>query len=143
MPKLIVLNYGAESSASVADAAAAGAKSIRFTEVDRGAGGTTVTGYDAIMFVAPAGMTTHDDLEPLLAELERDGRVTNTVFALIGGGTSFLERLSRTGGIIVTSGPAHDPTESARTLGARTAKVMGWVRHGLGHEAEHHHHHHH
>lgn len=146
MPKLIVLQYGDDSTRSVAEAAAAGAKSIRFTEVDlrsTRSASPTVAEYDGIVIVAPAGMTTHADLETLLTELEQDGRATNTVFALAGGSTGMLERLSRAGGIIVTTTASSEPTDAARRLGARAAKVVAWVRHGLGHEAEHHHHHHH
>jgi hypothetical protein len=168
VPKLIVLFYGDENNApAIAEAAADGAKSIRFTEVDLRAGATTATRhkradstsstdtvtavaeYDGVLLSAPAGRT-HDELTTLLHDLRHHGHATNTVFALAAGAPALLEELSRLGGIIVTTPAVADPVEQARQVGARAAKVAGWVRHGLGHEAEHHHdhghdhkHHHH
>ena len=159
--KLIVLFYGDEGNApEIAEAAADGAKTIRFAEVDVRAGAETTTrhkrvdsvetlaAYDGVVISAPAGRT-HADLATLLDKFERDGGVSNTVFALAAGDGQLLEQLSRMGAVIVTARPDGDPLHAARHLGARVAKVAGWVRHGLGHEAEHQHdpghgnHHHH
>src|SRR5207302_1211275 len=114
VPKLIVVFYGDDDDApAIAESAVAGAKTIRFTEVDLRAGTATATRhqrlgsaetvaeYDGVVIVAPAG-TTHADLAALLENLERDGRAVNTVFALPGGDVRLLERVARTGGVIVT-----------------------------------------
>ena len=155
MPKLIVLFYGAESPASsLAESAAHGAGHIRFTEVDLRAGAphqaasetrhpllespAAVADYAAVILVCPAAGAIPDELDRLLADLERmpDGAFQNTVFGVVGGdNTVLLGRLSRLGGIIVSEprNPA-DPEPRARALGQRVAKVAGWVRHSLAHE---------
>lgn len=155
MPKLIVLFYGAESPASsLAEAAAHGAGHIRFTEVDLRAGGSHEAGtgkgyprlsspaaladYAGILIACPAAGEIPDDLDRLLADLERspDRTFLNTVFGVSGGdSTVLLGRLARLGGIIVTEPRgSNDPEARARALGERVAKVVSWVRHSLGHE---------
>ena len=155
MPKLIVLFYGAESPASsVAEAAAHGAGHVRFTEVDLRAGGSHEAGtgkdyprlssaasladYAGILIACPAAGEIPDDLDRLLAELERSpaGTFLNTVFGVSGGdNTVLLGRVARLGGIIVSEPRGSiDPEARARALGDRVAKVVSWVRHSLGHE---------
>ena len=157
MPKLIVLFYGAESPASsLAEAAAHGAGHVRFTEVDLRAGGAHEAGtekryprlssassladYAGVLIACPVAGEIPDDLDRLLAELERlpDRTFLNTVFGVSGGeNTVLLGRVARLGGIIVAEPRgAADPEARARALGERVAKVVSWVRHSLGHEGE-------
>ncbi len=154
MPKLIVLFVGDDNlSPAVAEAAASGARSVRFTEVDirsaTGSGGyrrlesaDALAHYDAVVIAAPAGAARPDGLT-ILNELSRAGSMENTVLAVAGGDAALLERVVALGGILVTVHASSDDLEKARRLGGRAAKVAGWVRHSLGHEAEHHHHHDH
>lgn len=162
MAKLIVLFFGAESpAATLADAAAEGAASVRFTEVDLVAGAShqqptgrgakqlaspeQLLDYDGVIMACPAAGDLPRELGSLLDALERitpADRFANTVFGVAGGeNTTLLGRVERLGGIIVSEprGLA-DPEARARALGARTTKVVGWVRHALSHEQGHHHH---
>jgi hypothetical protein len=155
MPKVMVVFFGAESPAvSLAEAAADGAKAVRFTEVDLRAGpghnettahrharlesSSAFRSYDGIVIACPALGAIPDTLDQLCKELEEtaSGVFTNTVFGVIGGERTTLPgRLSRLGGIMI--GEAQDPSDPearARQLGARVAKVAGWVRHALSHE---------
>lgn len=165
MPKLIVLFYGTESPAStLAEAAAEGAREVRFAEVDVRAGSShePTTGrkhkslesaeklkeYDGVVIAAPAAGDIPAELDVLLATLEGIepvGAFANTVFAVAGGdNTTLLGRVSRLGGIIVSEPRGvDDPEARARALGKRTAKVVDWVRHALSHEQSHTHNHHH
>lgn len=163
MPKLLVLYFGAESpGAALADAAAQGAKSVRFTEVDVRVGDAHslptpgkhrrlessqgVAAYPGVLFACEAAAEIPDALDALLRDLERTaGDVfENTVFAVAGGENTVLAgRVSALGGIVVGEPRGtSDPEERAKRLGARTAKVVGWVAHALGHEhgANGHHH---
>jgi len=157
MPKVIVLVSGADDAASSLGVAAAdGAKSVRFTEVDvrstgadasrhaRVASAHAVTHYDGVV-IATASGATDDALMHLLDELAREREVSTTVFGVAAGDAGLAERVSRLGGVVVSqrAGADGDAAEQARLLGVRVAKVAGWVRHGLGHEAEHQHAHHH
>jgi hypothetical protein len=164
MPKLLVLYFGAESpAAALADAAAEGAKSVRFTEVDVRVGeahsqptpgrhrrlesSRDVTDYAGLVIACEAAAELPDALDALLRDLERtpSDAFVNTVFGLAGGENTVLAgRVSALGGILVGEPRgASDPEERAKRLGARTAKVAGWVAHALGHEhgASGHHHH--
>lgn len=146
----MVVFVGDETMAE-AEAAAAGAKSVRFTEVEiRAAQATTsrhkpldasASAPDGIVFVAndASSSPSLSALAPLVGE--------NTVLASVGARAIASEAASR-GGIVVSTNDG-----DAGKLGARVAKVAGWVRHALGHEAEahshghthdhdHHHHHH-
>jgi hypothetical protein len=156
MPKLIVLFYGVESPAStLAEAAADGAKAIRFTEVDVRAGSSheptagrrhrsldsaeRLKEYDGVVVSAPAAGEAPAELDALLDALERMepvGAFADTVFAVLGGdNTTLLGRIARLGGIIVTEPPGmSDPEIRARATGKRTAKVIEWVRHAQSHE---------
>jgi hypothetical protein len=155
VPKLIVLFHGDDqAAASLAESAAAGAKAVRFTEVDiRSATGTaTGTGgpqkriesaaqlrdYDGVL-LAYAGDEAPAEAMATLAELANGEPMPNTVFGVTGVDAAALQAVARLGGIIVSQPRGADGDESARQLGARMAKVIGWVRHALGHEAEHKH----
>lgn len=162
MPKVIVLFFGAESPAStLAEAAAEGAASQRFMEVDirAGAAHQATTGrrhkvldapdalreYDGVVVSAPAAGELPSDLDALLDAAERQSSpdtFTNTVFAVVGGeNTVLLGRVSRLGGIIVSEPRGlDDPEARARAAGQRVAKVVEWVRHALSHEHPHHSH---
>ncbi|HTI63000.1 MAG TPA: hypothetical protein VL524_05780 [Gemmatimonadaceae bacterium] len=165
MPKLVVLYFGAESpAAALADAAAVGARGIRFTEVDVRVGDehsqpTTqrhrrlesagaLQAYAGIVIACEAAAEMPTALDAVIRELEGTPPDTflNTVFGVAGGENTVLAgRVAALGGIIVGEPRgATDPEVRARQLGARVAKVMGWVGHALGHEqgtADHHHDH--
>ena len=163
MPKLIVLFYGVESPAStLAEAAADGAKAVRFTEVDVRAGSSheptagrrhksldsaeRLKDYDGVVIAAPAAGEAPVELEALLGALERAepvGVFANTVFAVLGGdNTTLLGSVARLGGIIVTEPlGVDDPESRARATGKRIAKVVEWVRHAQSHEHAHAHSH--
>lgn len=163
MPKLVVLYFGAESPAvALADAAAAGANSVRFTEVVVMSGEphsqettgrhrrlespTMLAAYAGIVIACEAAAEIPDALDALLRDLDGTPAeaYANTVFGVAGGENTVLAgRVAALGGIVVGEPRgATDPVIRARQLGARVAKVMGWVAHALGHEhdAEHHHH---
>jgi hypothetical protein len=163
MPKVIVLFFGAESPAvTLAEAAAQGAKEIRFSEVAVRSGGpheaTTARPHarlespaeirdaDGVILACPAAGDIPSELGALLDDLDRSpmGPLTNTVFGIVGGeNTTLAARVLRLGGIVVSepTGIA-DPHVRARRLGARVATVVGWVRHALSHEHGHQHHEH-
>jgi hypothetical protein len=150
VPKLIVLFHGDDrAAASQAESAAVGAKGIRFTEVDiRSVGQSGVQKtlestaqlreYDGVLF-AHSDDAMPMGLMPVLDELSAGGQLPNTVFGLTGVGANALQAVARMGGIIVSEPAGADANERAQKLGARMAKVVGWVRHALGHEAEHKH----
>lgn len=165
MPKLVIVYFGAESpAAALADAAAVGASGVRFTEVDVMVGeehsqpttkrhrrlesADALQAYAGIVIACEAAAETPTALDALLGELERtpNEMFSNTVFGVAGGENTVLAgRVTALGGIVVGEprGQA-DPEARARQLGARVAKVAGWVAHALGHEhgaADHHHHH--
>ena len=152
MPKVIVLYAATDSiAASIAAAAAAGAGEIRFTEVDvRSVGepsgretlesASQLGAYDGVL-LAVSGPELSSELAAAIGELASGGQRPNMVLGLTGTGANALESVARVGGLIVSEPSGGDATNRARMLGARMAKVAGWVRHALGHEAEHHHHH--
>lgn len=163
MPKVIVLFFGAESPAvTLAEAAADGAKEVRFSEVAVRSGGpheaTTarrharlesaahIRDFDGVILACPAVGDIPSELETLLDELERSaaGALTNTVFGVVGGeNTTLAARVLRVGGILVSEPTSvADPQLRAKRLGARVATVVGWVRHALSHEHGHQHHEH-
>lgn len=175
VPKLVVLFCGAESpSAALAAAVADGARTIRFTEVEVRALGAhempagmrakrlessdSLTSYDGIVIAGSSAGSVPEELSRLLDEMEHQlgaaaaqppaGPFVDTVFGVVGGAnTDLLARVARLGGIIVGEGVAEDPVARATRVGARVAKVIGWVRHALAHEADaggnHHEHDHH
>lgn len=163
MPKVLVLYFGAEGpSASLADAAADGASAVRFTEVDVRSGEAhsqptharharlhspaALSDYAGIVIACEAAAEVPDGLNVLLRDLERTPSDTfaNCVFGVVGGeNTVLMGRVASLGGIIVGEPRgATDPEGRARQLGARVAKVVGWVAHALSHEHGPAHHHH-
>ena len=152
MPKLIVLfDGGDESARTLAESAAAGAMEIRFAEVDvRSVGdarghaplesAAQLRDYDGVL-IALSGAELPRAMAASVGELTSGGQLPNMVIGLTGMGANALQSVARLGGIIVSEPFDGDAGARARKLGARTAKVMGWVRHALGHETEHHHHH--
>lgn len=162
VPKLLVVFSSADSyAARIADAVAEGANDVRFTEVDVRAiadANASVNGrrrleslaavheYDGVVLAGPGPESSGHELGGLLEWLASDTGMPNSVFALAGGeNAEMLSALARTAGIIVSQPRAADAVEAARRLGSRVAKVIGWIRHALAHEAEHvdlrHHHH--
>jgi hypothetical protein len=162
---------GAESpSAALAAAVADGARTIRFTEVDVRALGAhemptgmrakrlesvdSLMAYDGIVIAGSSAGAVPEELSTLFDALEQRlehdaaGRATagpfvDLVFGVVGEeNTDLLGRVGRLGGIIIGEGAGEDPVARAARLGARVAKVIGWVRHALGHEAGAHEHHH-
>ncbi len=161
MPKLIVLFFGAENPAvTLAEAAAEGAKGVRFTEVDLRSGTphqatehrakrlespAQIREYDGVVLACPVAGGIPSELSSLLDELERSsaGALSNTVFGVVGAEDTLLAtRVMRLGGILV-SAPSGvvDPQIRGLRLGTRVATVAGWVRHALSHEREHQHSH--
>ncbi|MEO6879238.1 MAG: hypothetical protein ABI205_12210 [Gemmatimonadaceae bacterium] len=151
MPKLIVLfDADDRAASSLAESAATGAREVRFTEVEIRSVGQAgaekalkaaddLREYDGVL-LAYSGETMPAAFLPVLGELTSGGQLPNAVFGLTGVDANALHVIARTGGIIVSEQAGADVNERARKLGARMAKVVGWVRHALGHEAEHHKH---
>lgn len=155
MPSVLVLVLGREPSlSSVADAVAAGAKRVRFTEVTVRAADANVfryrpldddadlSSFDGLVVVSSDENMTLAALPTALQRLAGMASATNTVMAHVGGGARMASHLVELGGIMVSArGATID--ETAGAVGERVAKVAGWVRHALGHEAEHQHGHRH
>lgn len=153
VPSVLVLVLGREPSLSnVGDAVAAGAKRVRFTEVTVRAADANVfryrpldddadlSSFDGLVVVSDENMTPAA-LPTALQRLADMGSATNTVMAHVGAGARMASQLLDLGGIMVSArGATID--ETAQAVGERVAKVAGWVRHALGHEAEHQHGHH-
>lgn len=159
--KLLVLAFGGESAtASLAQCVLDGAQGVRFTEVDLRSGGRSepetnvrqrpiesaeqLVDYDGVLLVCAAPGGIPRELTVLLDALDRvqpPAAFANTVFGVVGGETEEpLARLARLGGIIVSIPRGGADLESKGTaLGARAAKVVEWIRHGLSHEQHHHH----
>jgi hypothetical protein len=167
MPKVLVLFDGVdEDAATLGELAAQGASSVRFTEVEVRVMGEpsartrrrtidstdTVEEYHGII-IAGGNHAVSPAIETLLDALDRAGAsaFVDTSFAIVGTDAAALrERVTRLGGIVVSEPrDVSDPHDRARQLGARLAKVVSWVRHGLSHEhghtehAKHEHGHHH
>jgi hypothetical protein len=170
LPKLIILFPGAQHGAAMAlaEAVAAAASRVRFTEVELRAtsGGTTgghqhvrvlagceeLRDYDAVIMVPSSPSDTGTDFGDVIGAAERglpSEAFLNTVFAVAGpddGG--LLARIARLGGIIVsTPRGLEDVIDRAEAVGERVATVVEWVRHARshehGHSHQHSHHHHH
>jgi hypothetical protein len=146
VPKLIVLFHGEERAAgALAEHAAAGARSIRFTEVDVRALGPSagerkviesteqLRDYDGVLLVNADGSPS-SSVRTLMAEMASADQLPNMVFGVIGGGSVALDAVAKVGGIIVSELRGANANERAERLGARMAKVIGWVRHVLKHE---------
>jgi hypothetical protein len=135
VPKVIVMFVGDEA-ATEAEAIASAAKTVRFTEVDVRASRTSATRHRVL--AAQPGVT-YDGAVLVSADASGDAAAIellasctheHTVFG--GRSRASMSAAERVGGIVVMAraGDADDE-------GARVAKVAGWVRHALGHEAEH------
>ena len=156
MPKLLVLFAGSDPAASaLADAAAEGARGVRFMEVDvRAVGGPgeggrrevesaeVVAGYDGIV-VAGAG----DECDALLLELGSRPRaeLEQKIGAGVTAGGEALPAvtamLARVGLVIVPQEGGGEAEDRARRVGRRVAEVVGWAVHMRSHQHSHHHHH--
>jgi len=158
MPKVLVLFDSADRGADhLAEIAADGARSVRFTEVDvrvvsdgMASSGTRrrqlesadlVDQYDAVIIVG-SNRETPIAIDSLLASLDRStqGDFVDKVFAAIPAGGPTANRLSATGAIAVglRAGSPNQDAE-ARKTGERVAKVAEWVRHAISHEHGHSH----
>ena len=145
MPSVIVLALGSDSSvSSVADAVAAGAQSVRFTDVTVRASKPdvfrypvvvpdTLAAYDGVVFVASGGVVL-----PAALTWNAGRLLVNTVLGQIGGDATLRLALVDAGGIVVSVPTDNASNVEAQALGVRVAKVAGWVRHALGHESESH-----
>jgi hypothetical protein len=154
MPKVLVLfDSGDEGAERLADWAAAGAKKVRFSEVDiRDVGnGSSSSGARLKRFEPGDGIEQYDGVvvvgwhrEPLAAidalragHPRANGEFVDRVFATLcaahqGQGVSDL------GGIVIGAPPGSTDLEmTARKIGERVAKVGEWVRHALSHEHGH------
>lgn len=144
MPKVIVLFFGAESpTETLAEAAAEGAKGVRFTEVDLRSGTTRqataiprhkrlespsqVRDYDGVVLACAAAGDIPSDLSALLDEWEQSSSdaLRDTVFGITGGlDTALPGRVARLGGILVAGATGvADPEVRAMRIGARVATV--------------------
>ena len=171
MPKVLVLFDEADQDAAMCgESAAEGARGVRFTEVDvrvaavAGTGEsrqkvlespTSIDSYDAVVIATGKDSMT-SATKSVVDALSRlpSQHFTNTVFgAARSDGGELAGQLAGLGGIAVAQDGANgDPGAAARDLGARVAKLAGWVRHSLsheeadgehGHDHDRHHHHHH
>jgi hypothetical protein len=111
------------------------------------ADGISAATIGAVTISAVGDSSVNAELSSVLDALEAvpaANAFANTVFTVVGGSASLLARIAALGGIIVAEprgigdGPAR-----ARAQGARTAKVIEWVRHALSHEQKDHAHHDH
>jgi len=173
VPKVIVLFFGSEPAVvRAAEAAAAGAQMVRFTEVDLRSSTALAPSHKALEaagslreyhgIVLVSGSPDHATmdgtmrqagsmalrLDDVLSELAGAPNVADMVLGIASDEPEALGRLAQVGGITVAGASPRalvgDPAderdlERARATGFRVAKVTGWVRHGLGHEAAHHH----
>jgi hypothetical protein len=154
VPKLLVVFSSVDSyAARLADIVAEGARQVRFTEVDvravaeapgdtsdrrRLASPDALRDYDGVVLVGPGPESTGHELGGVLQSLERGAPLPDTVFAIAGEeNAEMLAAVARTGGLMVGQPRAADAEARARAHGARVAKLIGWVRHALAHEAEH------
>lgn len=163
MPKLIVLFDATDgAAAALAENAAAGAKGVRFTEVDvrvlgeaessaghrqrRLESADQLRDYDGVVVACSSSDRVPQELGRLLDDLESApaSSFVNAVFTLLGAEqTPLLARVARLGGIVVSPPPGVDePGARAAAAGARAAKVVAWVRHALSHEQLHQQQHH-
>jgi hypothetical protein len=148
---MIVVFTGDEMMAT-AEAIAKGAKSVRFMEVDIRAADATESRHPSL---ATVGDVQYDGASIVAGESMRESTVAalvhalercttpNTVFGSPESVGIEYGIASTLGGIVVALAPdERSAPDAGEALGKRIAKVAGWVRHGLGHEAEAHSHHH-
>jgi hypothetical protein len=154
MPKVIVLvAVDEQSNVALADAAAAGARGVRFTEVDLraythdGTPGTTrckplesldrIADYDGMILVRGGAESEASGVAALFDRIDAAAPANgfpNLVIGIVGGDASALANAARLGGIIAAEprGLA-DGAARANALGARVATLVEWVRHALSH----------
>jgi hypothetical protein len=123
MPKILVLFA---TDAALAESVAAGARAVRFAEVDVRSDAAGLADYDAIVVDAAA--------PDRAAMLTGAGPFGHTVGAVFGGDDAArwaaLRTLADAGMLLVP------PSTDAAALGKRVATVAEWVRHARSH---HHH----
>src|SRR4051812_37461533 len=129
---VLVLGNDATLS-SVADAAVAGAKRVRFTEVSiralephtvryRGLGSDeSLSAYDGVVFVAGDDGSAAREL----GHVNGAKALTNTVVARAGGDDALSVVLVESGGIVVSVQKDSSREVHATALGERVAKVAG------------------
>ena len=160
MPKILILIAGQPTA--IVNAVADGARSVRFSEVELRrvdqperatatgivptlAGVDEIVPYDAlIVATSPEGalaLRLAEVLEQAAAGAPRSAweNKVGAAFAAEPGGTPVnvwpaLRTLGDLGMLVVS--PGSDDADTARALGARVAKVVGWVTHARSH---HHH----
>jgi hypothetical protein len=170
MPKLLVLFHASSADvARLAEAAAEGARSVRFAEVDlrqlpasdgagvavpdaRGRAHHLLQHIDALGQYDGLVLVEGGDGEVMLRALDGfGGSLANTVGSVITPATgadrrtilwSLLGAMADRGMILVPA-PFGDEggasDESLRELGKRVAEVIGWVTHARSHHHAHHH----
>lgn len=153
MPKLLVVFSSIDAyAAHMANVVADGAKTVRFMEVDvravadvdadvsdrrRLTSLDAVRDYDGVILVGPGPESLGHELSALLEWLANTDPLTDTVFGFAGEeNAEMLMDIAQSGGLMVTQPRGADAEDRARKLGARAAKVIGWVRHALGHETQ-------
>lgn len=172
MPKLLVLFQSGDAElARLADAVAAGARAVRFTEVDVrriGAGEPAtrhralehpdeLAPYDGVVVGVPAWAEGSPSPAPLAAVSAFTGPLAEKAGAAFSS-AGWTERnaavrhallwLAERGALLVPAAPAPSgsPAESeeaeATRLGARIAEVIGWITHARSHQHHHHEQHH-
>jgi hypothetical protein len=153
--KVMVLVFGDEdASSSIIDAVIAGANSVRFTEAEVRrapvpddavssrraslASAADLANADGVVLVV-VGDASASDVRALLHDAAHASSLEHVVFAVAPDAPATVAALAATSAIIVTDAAGGTPAERATRLGRRVARLSGWVRHGLGHEAEHEH----
>lgn len=152
VPKVLVLCCGDENSATLGAAAAEGARSVRFTEVDVRSVGESVgrrlaspesaLDYDGIVLAAAPGSVAAE-LQTVIDAVATGAGAANVVWGLAASNVELHAWLCDTAAIVAGVRRGHGSAHDAKHAGARVAKVAGWVRHALGHEAGGAHSHHH
>jgi hypothetical protein len=159
VPSVMVLVLGDDASLStVADAVVAGAKRVRFTEVTTRAAkpdvfryrlldsDVSLASFDGVVFVAASNGSAASEVERVRGAQPLTNTVVARAVARAGGRSDAATdaaidaALVGLGGVVVSASSGGSEVEDASAVGERVAKVAGWVRHSLGHEAEHRHH---
>jgi hypothetical protein len=168
MPKLLVLfQSGDPELARLADAVAAGARGVRFTEVDvrRAGDAASATRHRALEHadeLAPydgvaVGVPARPEGSAVLAALDGfAGSLAEKVGAAFTSASwterntalsGVFARLAERGMLLVpvppvpVGSPREGPESDATRLGARIAEVIGWIAHARSHQHHHHEHH--
>lgn len=155
MPKILVLFQGStDTTATLADAVAEGARTIRFSEVEvrctsqstgphrmlEGAG--ELAAYDAIIVgVPPDGTEMSAQIAVVLDQAGPLGNKVGAAFMPAGSGTdtvlwSIMKAMAAQRMILVPPAGATDPA-AATSLGRRVAEVTAWITHARSHHHSH------